>query len=383
MDAENFSWLGRKPDTLKYHLNHPDVDPEAYARKRRIEFGQQLMSMRRIYFDTNHWIHWRDVLMERPRTTSHKQIFARLKDLRQKNRVVCPVSYSVYSELMRQSDDATRKATARAIDLLAGGACIQPPDEVFRQEVLYFLQRTTTPGLDLHPVAEMVWTKAAFILGDRFLQVPQLPKDLESALTKAMDDLCWGIGLEELISVLPVGSPAEESASLNQFATDLTLGKKNAAKDSDTFDELFQQEVAGGLEPYNNLLGELMLYVCSTFGFNGQPSIDDKSQAGGALRNLICQAFRFKKVSIELPSIHIHAGLHAALRFEKPRAYKPGDCEDFRHAAAALPYYDTFCTDRSLKLLLCHKLLRYDQAYSTVIVSDDEEIIALVDEVEG
>ncbi len=98
-------------------------------------------------------------------------------------------------------------------------------------------------------------------------------------------------------------------------------------------------------------------------------------RGGQDLANLIYSAFKHKRISTELPSIHISAGLHATVRLDERRKYKPGDCEDFRHATAALPYYDIFCTDSSLKHLVCTKPLELHEAYGTTVVSDDDELL--------
>ena len=381
MQGNEFEWLGRKPDTLPYHLKNPGIHPEDYARAKRRSLGKQLMSIRRIYLDTKHWIHLRDVLMGRPRSSVHTKLFDTLAVLRDAKTAVCPISYSVFTELLRQTDADSRNAMAKAIDLFGDSACTQPPHELFRYEVFYFLLRSIAPGREQLPVSELVWTKAAFVLGDRFLRVTGLPNETCDAIQKAIDDLLWSLSLEEYISPLPSKDPLRCQDDIKSLASELTTGKIGAFRESDTFEDLFLQEVSGGLEPRYPILGNLMLDVLRGHNFTGQPPADEIREAGRALANLLYMAFKDRRVSTELPGIHIPAGLHAAVRLDRLRKYKPGDCEDFRHAVAALPYYDVFCTDKSLKHLLCHKPLGYDQAYATTIVCDEEETLQVLQDV--
>src|SRR6266436_4161094 len=50
-----------------------------------------------------------------------------------------------------------------------------------------------------------------------------------------------------------------------------------------------------------------------------------------------------------LRTLHIHASLHASVRWNKSRKLKPNDILDFHHAAAALAYCDAFFTERSVR----------------------------------
>jgi hypothetical protein len=118
-----------------------------------------------------------------------------------------------------------------------------------------------------------------------------------------------------------------------------------------------------------------MEYLCRHLGFTGKAKKQDWKWAGRRLGNLIRAGFEARRISTEIPGVHISSGLHAAVRLDRNRKYKANDFEDFRHAVVALPYYDIFCTEKSLRHLLCHQPLQYDQAYGTRVVSDDAEVL--------
>jgi len=369
----SFSWLKEKPNTLRHHLDHPEISPADYFRERRISLGHQIMSMCRIYLDTNYWVCLRKVLMGKG-SRAQKDIFDKLKELRDSGKAICPVSYSVYVELLRQTDAATRLATARAIDIFGDSSCIQPPHEVLNQEILAFVF-TTMPHLKPVPVTKLIWTKVSSIVGERTLKLEGCPPDVAAAMAKAMDDLFWSIRLEEMITQLPADDPEQDRKEREQFAGQLTRGKNEAHQETDSFDKLFLDEVTGGLEAHECDLGEIMVYLSGKFGHTPKATETELKMAGHALAKLIRAAFECRRISTEIPGIHIPSGLHAAVRHDKQRKYKDNDCEDFRHAVLALPYFDIFCTEKSLRHLLCHKPLQYDQAYGTRIVSDDAEVL--------
>jgi len=198
LDGDELSWLKDKPNTLRYHLDHPEVDPATYIRQRRIAHGRRIMSMRRIYLDTKYWVYLREVLMGRG-SVAQREIFNELQKLRDNEKIICPVSYSVFIELLRQSDSATRMATARVIDIFGESSCVQPQHEVLKHEVLGFALGAMLQNVKPIPVKEMIWSKASFIVGERVLRPNECPPKAAEAMTKAMDDLFWSIRLEEMI----------------------------------------------------------------------------------------------------------------------------------------------------------------------------------------
>ena len=68
-------------------------------------------------------------------------------------------------------------------------------------------------------------------------------------------------------------------------------------------------------------------------------------------RNLLYHAFKKPETRNGLRSLHIGASIHAAMRWDKKRKFKPNDYYDFEHATAALSYCDAFLTEGSLHSL--------------------------------
>jgi hypothetical protein len=75
----------------------------------------------------------------------------------------------------------------------------------------------------------------------------------------------------------------------------------------------------------------------------------------------------------QIPSFYSYASIHSAIRLDKKRKYKTNDFMDFIHASTAIPYYNIFFTENSLKHLLTTKPLKLDKEFNVVIYSDPKE----------
>jgi hypothetical protein len=53
-------------------------------------------------------------------------------------------------------------------------------------------------------------------------------------------------------------------------------------------------------------------------------------------RNLLYHAFKKPETRDALRTIHVTASIHAGMRWDKDRKFKPNDYYDFEHATAAL-----------------------------------------------
>lgn len=370
-----YPWMEGKPDTFQHHLENDTGSAFDYTRNRRRELGYRLLKLRRIYLDTKYWIYARDVYMQRPQKQIHVQIVDQLRRLRRAGTTLCPVSYSVFDELLFQSDPDTRMATAEMIDELSDDCTTQPLFDLFRAELYHFYVKTTQPAITLRPVGEFVWTKAAFVVGDMFCDSTKsgLADNVVEAITKAMDDMLWATKLSEVIDALP--PTANEAGDLVAQAKTMTNGKFAHAKSDDSFGKLYLDEVAGGVDGLSDIIGDFLVHIAHEHGFHDPIAEDQKLLSGQMFGRLICGAFGNGRITREFPTIGVPSALHAAVRMDPKRNYKKGDAQDFYHAAAALGYYDVFLTEASLKHLLHTKDLRSVADYGCVVLSDEKEVL--------
>ena len=155
----------------------------------------------------------------------------------------------------------------------------------------------------------------------------------------------------------------------------MTDAKFAAAKSGDTFESLFLDEVTGLLQGYGEFGGGLMTHLAQEAGVNSPADANTTALGGRMLGQLIRLAFEHKKISTELPSIEIPSGLYAIVRLSPNRKYKKGDFEDFRHATLAMPYFDVFLTESSLKHTLTNKPLNFDQKYGCKVISSEDDAL--------
>ena len=74
--------------------------------------------------DLRFWIFLRDVELGRNDNQELIKLLDRIKFLVDEGLVICPISETVFIELMKQSDHETRLATARLIDRLSLGVTL-------------------------------------------------------------------------------------------------------------------------------------------------------------------------------------------------------------------------------------------------------------------
>ena len=103
--------------------------------------------------------------------------------------------------------------------------------------------------------------------------------------------------------------------------------------------------------------------------------------SGKVMANLICHAFRLNKMKDDLPTLRIHAALHAALRWDRKRNYKFNDLSDLRHAAMAIPYCDVFLTEEPLRKLVDERHLGLNDRFSCRTFSDPSESMKYLTEI--
>jgi hypothetical protein len=142
--------------------------------------------------------------------------------------------------------------------------------------------------------------------------------------------------------------------------------------DLNTFAEAYSDEVRGLID----LQGPAIL---KTVEFQAQkqrvavPDEDENTrlQSVAPFKNAMVYALEsdVKDARHIVRTLHIHASLHASVRWNKSRKLKPNDILDFHHAAAALGYCDAFFTERSLNNLVSQSHVALDKLYDCHVAS--------------
>ena len=101
---------------FQHHLISPEISMEEYFRRKVSLIGRGIVARRKLYLDTRYWVFIRDASLGRPKRLEHIEILSLLRQLVSDGLAICPVSDVAFMELSSQSDDETRKETAKLLD---------------------------------------------------------------------------------------------------------------------------------------------------------------------------------------------------------------------------------------------------------------------------
>ena len=357
-------------DTLAKHRHEPDVPYSRYVQNAHIALGEQIGPLRKVYLDTKFWILLRDVRLGRSNDPDLILLLDQLQRLVSDEAVVCPLSTEIFREVFRQSDICTLTATVELIDQLSQGVCLLEHTEQVRAEAYHFVRQTTLGTAALHPLENMVWTRAAYVLGKVAPMFDGVDAATQLAIQKAFFDQMWVLTLSEILDQLG-NHVVTWKPSMLDASKQMNDGKFANVRDYNSFKQLLLIELRGVLDCYHETFAHIMqeIYEHDT----GREVTSDERTAddsGVALANLIHECFRQSKITRDLPTIRVEASLHAGIRWDAARKYKCNDSSDIRHASAAIPYCDFFLTDRGLCHLVAERNLEFNTMFPCKVYFD-------------
>lgn len=152
------------------------------------------------------------------------------------------------------------------------------------------------------------------------------------------------------------------------------LNNESLNQPKEKFEEIFLDEIGGLASMSLPFLKEALAYIFESE--QGAEPRADGTFDWSAPQNMIYNLFKLGKISDELPTYRILAGLNANVRCGFSRSkFDANDFDDFRHAAASLPYYDYFFTENSLHHMITNKPTDYARLYNTVVKSKPQEVL--------
>jgi hypothetical protein len=351
-----------------------DDNVDEYYKNKTIELENELGKYKKIYLDTRFWLNFRDVSMSRNTNSKLCEIYSLMQENIAKKKILCPISYDIFIEVMKQEDEETRYKTIELIDEFSLGVTLVPEHERIKNELLRLILNHTKQKYNV----TSVWTKVVHILSPMIPEPSYLFPDKEKQkIKKLWIDYSWKISLMEMFKKTDLMNRAKMSIK-NDISKKLNE-EKIEHFDGSSFEKIYMAEISGILttieelySPIENVLTDLYI---SQYG--GEPNSEDDFNMQ-LMNNLIYNLFEHNKINISLPSIDIMAGLHTTIRMDKRRKYDPNDFHDFSHARSALPYFDYFFTEGGLAHLVKQKNLNYDVKYSCKVASSYNEILELL-----
>lgn len=275
----------------------------------------------------------------------------------------------MFLELMKQPYSPGRRiGTAQLIDELSLGVSMKPPQMVMRTEIYSFLLQAKGDG-DRYPMQELVWTKAAYVLGDTYPLLAHLSPDEELAIQKAFFDHLWGYSLSDMVKVMGDNmTPSDGFSELSQ-----TINEKNAEHKDElrSFVQTYDLELRGVVEIAGDVAADCVHQLAEDAAGHQLPATPDERAAFvNMCCNLLYRAFKKPETKDALRSLHIGAAIHATMRWDKTRKFKPNDYYDFEHATAALSYCDAFLTEGSLHDLVTRPQINLETINGCRVFSD-------------
>jgi len=363
-------------DTLEFHKNNPGESVEKYVKRKRIELSHEIRLSKKIYLDTKYWILLRDARTRKNVDDNILQLLHLIESLVGGGYAICPISDTIFSEIFKQTDINTLRATAQIIDDLSQGITLLHLFERLDLEIFHFIHTKTKNADFVYSLNELVWTKIAYVMGFVTPSSKELSPDIDCAMQKAFIDQMWVMTLTDMLD--QIYTIAESWKPIfNDFSQKLNEGKFSQIEKQHSFKQIFLEELSGILDFYKPSFQSLMVSLYESE--IGQKVAEDEiasDNAGRMFANLIYHGFRLNKITSELPTFRVSAGIHTVIHWDKERKYKPNDLYDFHHAMGAIPYYDYFLTEHSLRHLLSNKNLSFDTIFHCKTISDINDAIS-------
>lgn len=337
-----------------------------YIKEKRLELGLIIQHRKIIYLDVNYWI-----TLDKQSNTKNsidKTLFETVTKLVESKKCVFPISEVTFFELLKQSDKEGLRRIIQLIDAFSEGISMINSQERMNLEVIHFLRHKL--GDNLYDLRQLIWTKAAFILGYyNLFMMNSFPNQ------KSFFDFINNASLLEIYNTLWSNSeyePFEYKDDIVQLGRD----REKYKNENNTHQQIFLSELGGYLDEHQKSLDEALLEFYF-FKTGKTPSLaEQKTFDTSRYKTLIYQGFKKGTITNELPIFRIVPELYTNTRQNQNRKYDQNDTIDFLHASFALPYCDYFFTENNLHSAI--KQRKLDGLYNCIVVSKLNDVLNIL-----
>ena len=346
---------------IEKHSSKPAVSIDEYVRTRKIELGKYVTEHKLIYLDTRYWIILVEVFLGRLLDPSSMRLLDYFLLQARNHEIICPISESVFIEMLKQQDLRTRRKTAELIDELSSGITLASEPTRIGTEIAHFFYSQDKRS-SVYPLKWLIWSKLSHVFGDMYPRNTGLSPDRELIMQKVMFDQIWECSLTEVVNM--IGDKKVPVFDLKDLALEANEAIAKVSDKFQSYKQVFEQELAGSLNSYFPV---------------AQKILEDIFERGGHIMPV--QTSRKAGIANLSPTLHIHALCNASVRWDKKRKLKGNDFYDFHHAAAAIPYCDVFLTENPLRALLEQNHLKINQDFGCRIISSVSEAVNFLEKV--
>lgn len=293
------------------------------------------------------WIIARDTALGIRTEPAARKLLHHLRRGAASGHLICPISASMFLELMKQPYSPGRRiGTAQLIDDLSLGTSMIPLPVVMGTEIYSFLLRAKG-DTELYPMQELIWTKIAYVLGNMYPSLAEFSPGEELAIQKSFFDYLWAHSLSDTVKMMSdIIPPADGFAELSRETNEKNAEHRDELR---SFAQTYDIELRGAIEVAGDVAADAIHQLAEKEAGHGlRATPEERANSVNMCRNLLYQAFKKPETKDALRCLHIGTSIHAAMRWDKYRKFKPNDYYDFEHAIAALGYCHAFLTERPL-----------------------------------
>ncbi len=366
-----FEWKNQ----LDYHLINDKVSVEEYRLFKKGNFISGLpRNACKIYLDLNVWIFFRDAFLGRKlKDTKWIDIYQKAIYLNEFHNVYFVISPNIYFELDKQKTSENYAALLNIIGKLSNELTIENPLQLVFDETLFCLMdmlKVKSPNFDVN---NYQWDKASAIYGIPFIQTNNNNAAM-IAINKTLIDAIYQIPFRDFYRLFGMDKGHEFAYGFERVSNELNqdLDHKIGVR-GQNFEELYNEEFQGAIEASTEIIEDALTQFLK-WHYNTN-SIEVTAVKEKGLINVFPNIFRFGKIQKYFPSLQVHSGLHASIRYDKTKKFTANDLFDFHHASNAIPYCDYFITDNPLAQRLINKPLAINKKFGTKVLPANPDLI--------
>lgn len=350
---------------------------ERYAHSRKVELGRSLLKRRKVYLDARFWIILRDTASGARAGSNDRKLLHHLQRGVRSGQLVCPISTDMLMKLEKQpKTPGRRQATAEVIDELSMGVSAIDPRTLLGTEV-HRLLLEARGGFDLHPMQELIWTKAAYALGDVYPILSGIDNELQVHIPKDFYDHLWRRPVVEIAQTM--SDDPQERRDMARLTAETNENNSRHRDDLRSFGDAYDTELRGIVEVAGEIAADVAAELANReAGGKLTPTVDERASSVNMCRNLLYHAMLKSEYRTKLRTIHIGASIHAGMRWDKDRKFKVNDWHDFGHAGIALGYCDAFLTEKSLHHLVTRPQLDLEKINGCRVASNIRDAVDIV-----
>lgn len=334
-----------------------------HIRTRQLELAASLAGRVSIYLDSRFWIDLRRAGEGDGVSARALPLLMALRDAVAAGRAFCPISSSTFVEMLKHSDPAVRRRTAALVDELSLGVTVVAIDELLDAEIRAFIDDPGDHPLDA--LKEPIWTRLAYSLGTISPTIDGMGEREMLAIQTVGFDSIWGCSLEEIAATVPEPMRPDFAGAAERMTAD----SARHVHEIPTFEDAYRAEVAPMARMGAPLFAAHLRRKAAAAGMAPPVAAEQDLLLYG---NVIRNALVLGKARQALRSAHIRTALHAIIRHNKGRRFKPNDIFDIEHAVCGIGYCGAFFTEGSLGTAATQQPLRLDQLYGCYVTSDVE-----------